>query len=154
VKRLLLAVVVAFLAGAPVARADEPTRGQIQVLPSLHGVCGSFFGTNPLEQHRVATLYSDGRQTDTGKLVVRVTHLDGDGSKSLVLDVSGPLFFSAVGAGGSQTIEGTGKYALGCRRCGVPRARAGDPRPRLERDEYVLDCGLCRESVRDARVAA
>jgi hypothetical protein len=51
---------------------------------------------------------ADGRQTDTGKLVVRVTHLDGDGSKSIVLDVSGPLFFSAVGAGGSQTIEGTG----------------------------------------------
>lgn len=107
-KRLLLAVVVAFLASAPVALADEPTRDPIFVLPSLHAVCGGFVGTNPLEQNRVATLYSDGRQTDTGKLVVRVTHLDGDGSKSIVLDVSGPLFFSAVGAGGSQTIEGTG----------------------------------------------
>jgi hypothetical protein len=55
----------------------------------------------------VATLYSDGRQTDTGKLVVRVTHLDGDGSKSIVLDVSGPLFFT-VNADGSRTVEGTG----------------------------------------------
>jgi hypothetical protein len=62
VKRLLLAVVVAFLASAPVARADEPTRAPIQVLPAFHAVCGFFVGVEPLEQNRVATLYSDGRQ--------------------------------------------------------------------------------------------
>jgi hypothetical protein len=106
-KRLLLAVLVAFFASAPVARAGQPIRAPIQVLPSFHAVCGYFVGTNPLEQDRVATLYSDGRQTDTGKLVVRVTHLDGDGSKSIVLDVSGPLFFT-VNADGSRTVEGTG----------------------------------------------
>jgi hypothetical protein len=108
VKGLLLAVVAAFLASAPVARADEPTRQPIQVLPFFTDVCGYFLGVNPLEQDRVTTLFSDGSQITTGNLVVQVTHLDG-GSKSIVLDVSGPLFFTGVvGANGSRTIEGTG----------------------------------------------
>lgn len=36
-----------------------------------------------------------------------MTHLDGDGSKSLMLDASGPLFFT-VNADGSLTVKGTG----------------------------------------------
>jgi hypothetical protein len=107
VKRLLLALVVAFLASAPVARADEPTRVPITVLPFFTSACGYFLGVDVVAENRVVTLYSDGRQTDTGKLVVRVTHLDGDGSKSLMLDASGPLFFT-VNADGSLTVKGTG----------------------------------------------
>lgn len=54
-KRLLLALVVAFLASAPVARADEPTRVPITVLPFFTSACGYFLGVDVVAENRVVT---------------------------------------------------------------------------------------------------
>ena len=106
-KRLLLAAVVVFLATAPAAaRADQPVRVPVTVLPFFTSVCGYFLGVDVVTSNRVDTVYSDGSQTITGHLVLRVTHLDG-GSKSIVLGASGPLFFT-TNAGGSRMVTGTG----------------------------------------------
>jgi hypothetical protein len=51
-------------------------------------------------------VYSDGRATVTGNFVARVTNL-ADPAKSIVLEASGPLFFTP-NADGTTTVKGTG----------------------------------------------
>jgi hypothetical protein len=51
-------------------------------------------------------VYSDGRATVTGNFVARVTNR-ADPAKSIVLEASGPLFFTP-NADGTTTVKGTG----------------------------------------------
>ena len=89
-KRLFLVALVALVVAAPAACAQEPLRFPITVLPFFTAGCGYFLGVTVVTENRVVTTYSDGRQTVTGNLVLRVTHLDG--GPSIVVDASGPLF--------------------------------------------------------------
>jgi hypothetical protein len=102
-KRLLLVVVVvvvAFVGTAQTARADGPVRIPVLYLDFFTNVCGYYLGVTVVESSRVETVFSDGRRTDTGNLVLRVTHLDG--GSSIVRDASGPLFFTM------NAVTGTG----------------------------------------------
>jgi hypothetical protein len=108
--RLLLLVAAASIAAAlvaPTATAEKPIRepapGEDFTLPA--SICGFEVGVEVLTNKEQAITFSNGLTIVTGALKVQVTNL-GDTSKSLVLNISGPGFFT------SDELRATGSWLL------------------------------------------
>ena len=104
---VLLVLALGLLATAQTATADMPQRFPIVAGPlELEGVCSFPVRLDVVQNTQKLIVFSDGRATVNGNFVARVTNLD-DPSKSIVLEASGPLFFTP-NADGTTTVKGTG----------------------------------------------
>jgi hypothetical protein len=109
-RRVLLLVAAASIAAAlvaPAATAEKPIRepapGADFTLPA--SICGFEVGVEVLTNKEYAITFSNGLTIVTGALKVRVTNL-ADPSKSMVLNISGPGFFT------SDELRATGSWFL------------------------------------------
>jgi hypothetical protein len=109
---LRLALVSILVAGilAPVAGADPPEH--IPFPPSepfvIEGSCDFPVLLEEVVNKEKLTVFSDGREIITGSLKVRLTNLD-DPSSSLLLNISGPAFFTPRDDGGFS-LKATGSW--------------------------------------------
>jgi hypothetical protein len=105
-----LAVTALALAVAPAAMGAPPEREPLP--PSdpfvIEDVCAFPVYLEELVNRGTITRFSDGRETITGTLKIRLTNLDQP-AKSRVLNISGPAHFVPTSDGG-VVLKGTGRW--------------------------------------------
>jgi hypothetical protein len=104
---VLAAVALVAALAVPAALAEKPIREPLPAddftIPAT--ICGFEVEVEFLANKAKALIFSSGRMTVTGQLMVRLTNAD-DATKSIELNIPGPGFFDETG------LTGTGPWLL------------------------------------------